>query len=116
MRFDPTRLARIDSHLAKYVEDGRLPGWQVQVGLDGEVVHESTYGLADLEAGRPVATDTLWRIYSMTKPLTSVLAMLLWEEGEFQLTDPVSRFLPAFADVQVFDKGTPAAPVLVPAE
>jgi CubicO group peptidase (beta-lactamase class C family) len=115
MRFDPTRLARIDSHLAKYVEDGRLPGWQVQVGLDGEVVHESTYGLADLEAGRPVATDTLWRIYSMTKPLTSVLAMLLWEEGEFQLTDPVSRFLPAFADVQVFDKGTPAAPFLVPA-
>jgi CubicO group peptidase (beta-lactamase class C family) len=115
MPFDASRLARIDSHLARYVDDGRLPGWQVQVAHHGEVVHASTYGLADVEAGRPVADDTLWRIYSMTKPLTSVLAMLLWEEGEFQLTDEVSRWIPAFADVQVWDKGSATSPFLVPA-
>jgi CubicO group peptidase (beta-lactamase class C family) len=85
------------------------------VAHHGEVVHASTYGLADVEAGRPVADDTLWRIYSMTKPLTSVLAMLLWEEGEFQLTDEVSRWIPAFADVQVWDKGSATSPFLVPA-
>jgi CubicO group peptidase (beta-lactamase class C family) len=115
MPFDARRLPRIDAHLARYVDDGRLPGWQVQVAHHGEVVHASTYGLADVEAGRPVADDTLWRIYSMTKPLTSVLAMLLWEEGEFQLTDEVSRWIPAFADAQVWDKGSPTSPFLVPA-
>ncbi|MFN2537828.1 MAG: serine hydrolase domain-containing protein [Mycobacteriales bacterium] len=115
MPFDAARLTRIDTHLAKYVDDGRLPGWQVQVAQHGEVVHQSTYGLADVEAGRPVATDTLWRIYSMTKPLTSVLAMLLWEEGEFQLTDEVSRWIPGFADTKVWDRGTATNPFLVPA-
>ena len=115
MPFDAGRLRRIDTHLAEYVDDGRLPGWQVQVAHHGEVVHESTYGLADVEAGRPVATDTLWRIYSMTKPVTSVLAMLLWEEGEFQLTDEVSRWIPAFADARVWDKGSATSPHLVPA-
>ncbi len=115
MPFDNQRLARIDRHLAKYVDDGRLPGWQVQVAQHGEVVHSSTYGLADLESGRPVADDTLWRIYSMTKPLTSVLAMLLWEEGEFQLTDEVSRWIPAFAEARVFEKGSATSPFLVPA-
>ena len=115
MHFDPARLSRIDRHLAKYVDDGRLPGWQVQVALHGEVVHASTYGVSDLDTGKPVAEDQLWRIYSMTKPLTSVLAMLLWEEGAFQLTDEVARFLPSFADVRVFDKGSATAPVLVPA-
>jgi CubicO group peptidase (beta-lactamase class C family) len=115
MPFDSTRLARIDRHLATYVDDGRLPGWQVQVAQHGDVVHSSIYGLADLESGRPVATDTLWRIYSMTKPLTSVLAMMLWEEGEFQLTDEVSRFIPAFAETKVFAKGSATAPFLEPA-
>lgn len=113
--FDAQRLTRLDQHLARYVDDGRLPGWQVQVALHGEVVHSSTYGLADVEAGRPVADDTLWRIYSMTKPLTSVLAMMLWEEGAFQLTDEVSRWIPSFADVKVFDKGSATSPFLVPA-
>lgn len=115
MPWDAHRLSRLDSHLESYVDDGRLPGWQVQVAQHGEVVHQSRYGLADVEAGRPVADDTLWRIYSMTKPLTSVLAMLLWEEGAFQLTDEVSQFVPAFADVQVWDKGSATSPFLVPA-
>ncbi|HEY2672897.1 MAG TPA: serine hydrolase domain-containing protein, partial [Rugosimonospora sp.] len=81
----------------------------------GEVVHASTYGQRDCEAGLPVADDTLWRIYSMTKPLTSVAAMALWEEGRFELTDEVSRYIPAFAGVRVYDKGTALQPFTVPA-
>ena len=63
----------------------------------------------------PVETDTLWRIYSMTKPITSVAAMMLYEEGAFELTDPVSRFIPAFADVRVYAGGSRPEPVTVPA-
>ncbi len=104
--FDHDRLARIDRHFQRYVDDGRLVGWQLQVGRHGQVAHSSTYGLADREEGRAVSDDTLWRIYSMTKPIVSVAAMLLWEEGLLELTDPVSRFIPSFADVQVFQKGS----------
>lgn len=115
MTFDRDRLARIDRHFARYVDDGRLAGWQVLVGQHGQIAHRSSYGMADREAGREVGDDTLWRIYSMTKPITSIAAMLLWEEGLFELTDPVSRFIPSFADVQVYDKGSTQKPFLVPA-
>ncbi|MGB8650255.1 MAG: serine hydrolase domain-containing protein [Mycobacteriales bacterium] len=74
--FDLERLARIETHFRRYVDDGRLVGWQLLVGRHGQVAHASTYGLADVEAGRPVADDTLWRIYSMTKPIVSVAAMV----------------------------------------
>ena len=72
-------------------------------------------GLRDVEAGLPVETDTLWRIYSMTKPITSVAAMLLWEEGAFELKDPVARFIPCFADARVWRGGSQDKPVTVPA-
>jgi len=113
--FDPARLARIDEHFARYVDDGRLVGWQLVVTRRGQIARASTYGLADREAGTPVAPDTLWRIYSMTKPITSVAAMMLWEEGRFELTDEISRWLPEFADVKVYDKGSIQKPYLVPA-
>ncbi len=113
--FDPARLARIDAHFARYVDDGRLAGWQLAVTRRGEVAHASSYGLRDREAGAPVAPDTLWRIYSMSKPITSVAAMMLWEEGRFELTDELSRWIPAFADVRVFDKGSALKPFTVPA-
>ncbi|PTA42702.1 serine hydrolase [Micromonospora sp. RP3T] len=113
--FDPARLARIDEHFARYVDDGRLAGWQVVVTRRGEIAHSSTYGLRDREAGTPVEADTLWRIYSMTKPITSVAAMMLWEQGRFELTDPVSRWLPEFADVRVYDRGSALKPYTVPA-
>ncbi|WP_091673565.1 serine hydrolase domain-containing protein [Micromonospora auratinigra] len=113
--FDPARLARIDEHFGRYVDDGRLAGWQIVVTRRGEVAHSSTYGMRDREAGVPVEADTLWRIYSMTKPITSVAAMMLWEEGRFELTDPISRWLPEFADVRVFDKGSVLKPYTVPA-
>ncbi|PZF91499.1 serine hydrolase domain-containing protein [Micromonospora deserti] len=113
--FDPARLGRIDEHFGRYVDDGRLAGWQVVVTRRGEVAHASTYGLRDAEAGRPVEPDTLWRIYSMTKPVTSVAAMILWEEGRFELTDPISRWLPEFADLRVYSKGSALKPYTVPA-
>jgi CubicO group peptidase (beta-lactamase class C family) len=85
--FAAERLARIDRHFAAYVDDGRLPGWLLAVSRGGKIVHVTTYGDRDKEAGLPVELDTLWRIYSMTKPITSVAAMMLHEEGAFELKE-----------------------------
>jgi len=112
---DPERLARIDRHFRRYVDDGRLPGWQLVLTRAGRVAHLSAYGMRDLEAGAPIEPDTLYRIYSMTKPITSVAAMICFEEGLFELTDPVSRFIDSFADVRVFKGGSSVAPYTVPA-
>ncbi len=112
---DQDRLSRLDKHFAAYVDDGRLPGWQLAITHRDEVVRETSYGWRDREAGLEVEPDTIWRIASMTKPITSVAAMTLWEEGAFELTDPISRWIPAFADVRVFVRGTAAAPFTVPA-
>lgn len=112
---DPDRLARIDTHLARYVDDGRLAGWQVLVTRRGRTVHSSVYGQRDLEAGLPVAPDTLWRIYSMTKPITAVVAMSLYERGAFSLNDELSRYLPEFAAMQVLVGGNAEQPRTVPA-
>jgi CubicO group peptidase (beta-lactamase class C family) len=98
---DAALMARADRHLARYVDDGRLSGCQLLVTRRGRVVHSSVMGLRDLEAGLPVEPDTLWRIYSMTKPITSVVAMQLYEEGRLRLQDEVSAYLPAFADMRV---------------
>jgi CubicO group peptidase (beta-lactamase class C family) len=113
--FDAERLQRIDRHLGRYLDDGKLAGWQVAVTRDGALVHHATAGVRDLEAGTPVQDDTLWRVYSMTKPVTSVAAMMLWEQGAFELTDPVSRFIPAFANVQVFTGGSAQKVITGPA-
>ena len=113
--FDPRRLARLDTHLARYVDDGRLAGWQLLVARHGRVVHAATYGQRDREAGRPVEPDTIWRIYSMTKPITSVAAMMLYEEGLLSLRDPVADYLPAFADPRVYVAGSARAPETRPA-
>ena len=113
--FDPDRLARIDRHFARYVDDGRLPGWLVAVSRAGQLAHLSTYGHRDVEQGLPVETDTLFRIYSMSKPITSVAAMMLYEEGAFELKDPVGRFIPSFADQRVYVSGPPTNPVTRPA-
>lgn len=113
--FDATRLERISRHFQAYVDDGRLPGWSVAFAGAGRVVYTAASGLRDVEAGLPVEGDTLWRIYSMSKPVTSVAAMQLWEEGAFELKDPVSRFLPEWEDVRVFREGTSLKPVATPA-
>jgi CubicO group peptidase (beta-lactamase class C family) len=105
----------LDAHFARYVDDGRLPGWLLTVSRHGRLVHVSRYGLRDMEAGLPVETGTLWRIFSMTKPVTSVAAMMLYEEGAFELTDPVSAFIPSFDGVRVYSGGSDLGPVTVPA-
>lgn len=104
--FDPDRLTRIDKHFARAVDDGRLPGWQLAVVRHDQVAHAASYGRRDCEAGLPVEPDTMWWIASMTKPLTSVTAMSLWEEGAFDLNEPISRWLPAYADMRVWTGGT----------
>jgi len=113
--FDAARLARIDSHFARYVDDGRLAGWSVAVSRRGRLAHVAHHGVRDLAGGLPVDDDTIWRIYSMTKPVTSVAALMLWEEGLLELTDPVSRYLPSFADQRVYTGGSAANPGTVPA-
>jgi CubicO group peptidase (beta-lactamase class C family) len=113
--FDAGRLARLDRHFARYVEDGRLPGWLVLVGRRGRIAHLSTCGRRGLEADLPVEADTRFRIYSMTKPITAVAAMMLYEEGAFALKDPVQRFIPSFADVRVYRDGPASELVTVPA-
>src|SRR5947207_9088789 len=112
---DAQRLQRIDRHFARYVDDGRLPGWLVLVSRGGRLAHASTYVQADIEASRPVELDTLFRIYSMTKPSTSVAAMILYEEGAFELKDPVAKFIPSFADSRVYRSGSALNPVTEPA-
>src|SRR4051794_26817960 len=101
--FDAERLTRIDRHFARYVDDGRLNSWQAVVARDGRVAHVAQAG--------PVPENALWRIYSMTKPITSVAAMMLWEEGAFELTDPVSRFLPEIGESRVWAGGSALKPV-----
>jgi CubicO group peptidase (beta-lactamase class C family) len=113
--FAPDRLDRIDRHLARYVDDGLLAGWQLAVTRDGKLVHHGTYGLRDREAGLPVEPDTIWRIYSMTKPLTSVAAMMLYEEGLLSLRRPLAEILPEFAAARVYSLGSALNPGTVPA-
>ncbi|WAZ25247.1 beta-lactamase family protein [Streptomyces cinnabarinus] len=105
---DPKALDRLDQYFAHYVDEGRLPGFLVAVSRGGRVAHLTTHGLRDVAAARPVAADTLWRIYSMTKPVTSVAALLLVEEGRLGLDDPVGRHLPAFAAPRVHVSGSGA--------
>jgi CubicO group peptidase (beta-lactamase class C family) len=113
--FAKDRLRRLDEHYARYVDAGLLKGWLLTVSRHGKLAHVASYGHRDAEAGLEAEPDTLWRIYSMTKPVTSVAAMMLYEEGAFELTDPVSRFIPSFKDVRVFTGGSDQRPVTVPA-
>jgi CubicO group peptidase (beta-lactamase class C family) len=112
--FDAERLARIDRHFARYVDDKKLPGWHAVVSRRGQVVHSSTYGMRDIDAGLPFESDTVVRMFSMTKPITSVAAMMLYEEGAFSLKEPISTFIPEFADTPVYTGGSYLKPVVEP--
>jgi CubicO group peptidase (beta-lactamase class C family) len=111
-----SRLARIDGWMQRWVDSGRLPGLSVLVHRRGETVYFGATGKRDVAAGTPMTADTLLRIYSMTKPLTSVAIMMLYEEGRFQLDEPISRVLPEFANMRVYVAGSRGAPMTVPAE
>jgi CubicO group peptidase (beta-lactamase class C family) len=104
--FQEEKLARIGAHLREnYVEPGKIPGCQVLVSRHGIPAYFESMGLMDRERGKAMRDDTIFRIYSMTKPITSVALMMLWEEGRFQLTDPIHRFIPSWRDQRVWQEG-----------
>jgi CubicO group peptidase (beta-lactamase class C family) len=107
------RLARMNKAIHAYVDAGRTPGVVTLIARHGKVVHVDAYGKADLASGRPTRADDVFRMYSMTKPITSVALLMLYEEGKFQLTDPLSKFFPAFADVKVLNGMTPTGGMLL---
>jgi CubicO group peptidase (beta-lactamase class C family) len=111
---DGGRLQRLDRRLARWVDDGQLPGFLVTVSRHGRLAHVGRYGMRDVENGRPVEEDTRWRVFSMTKPVTSVAAMALYEEGAFELGDPIARWLPEFAETRVYVAGSAQKPVTQP--
>lgn len=107
MPLDRDLLARIPAFLeATYLKPGKLPCALVRVLHRGETMLESVQGHADIAAGRPCRADTIFRIYSMTKPIASVALMMLVEEGRIQLDDPVHRYIPAWRDLRVYRGGT----------
>ena len=98
------RLNRIRPVMQSYVDKGNLPGFLTVVARKGKIVHFETIGMRDVENAKPVTADTIFRIYSMSKPITSVAAMMLYEEGHFQLGTPVSRFIPEFKNMKVYNE------------
>jgi CubicO group peptidase (beta-lactamase class C family) len=105
-----TALDRIDDHLKRrYIDAGRFPGTQLLVYRRGSVVHSAVQGFADLERKTPVKDDTIFRIYSMTKPITSVAFMMLLEEGHVALDEPVHKYIPEWKNLGVFQAGITSA-------
>jgi CubicO group peptidase (beta-lactamase class C family) len=102
----PARLKRIGTAMQRYVDDDKIAGILAMVARRGQVVYSECFGMMDIEANKSMQFDTLFRIYSMTKPITSVAVMMLYEEGHFQLGDPILRFIPGFEDVKVLVKET----------
>lgn len=110
------RLARIGDYMRReFIDTGKIAGCQALVARGGEVGLFDQWGLADIERGRPIAPDTIFRIMSMTKPLTATALMILLEEGRFRLDDPVRAFLPAFRNARVYVSGAGQDMVTEPA-
>ncbi|MDA1100942.1 MAG: serine hydrolase [Proteobacteria bacterium] len=109
------RLERLSSWMERQVSSNRLAGLSAMIHRRGQCAYFNCTGLMDIEAGTAMAEDTIFRIYSMSKPITAVAAMICYEEGCFQLDDPIAKFLPEFAEMQVWD-GNPDALNTVPAE
>lgn len=99
------KLRNVTDLVRRYVDAGRYPGVISLVARHDKVVHVETYGRMDVERDRPMRPDTIFRIFSMTKPVASVGLMMLYEEGRFQLNDPVGDYIPEFAELKVFESG-----------
>ncbi|MXV73329.1 beta-lactamase family protein [Candidatus Poribacteria bacterium] len=96
-------LERIRPVMQGYVDDGRIAGFLTVVARRGKIVHFETIGMRDVENEKPMEADTIFRIHSMSKPITSVAVMMLYEEGHFQLDTPVSEFIPEFKNMKVYN-------------
>ena len=99
------RLARIGEHWQRYIDAGKLAGTLTLIARRGKVAYCEAQGHLETERRRPVAPDSVWRIYSMTKPITSVGLMMLYEQGRFQLNDPVAKFIPSWSNLGVYVSG-----------
>ena len=97
-----SRLGRMTPVMQGYVDNGKIPCALTMIARGGKLVHFERFGMQDIAAAKPVEFDTIFRLYSMTKPITSIAVMMLYEEGHFQLTTPVSEFVPAFKDMKVY--------------
>ena len=114
--FDSARLARLDAYMQGVVAEGRVAGMTTLLARHGKIVSYKTYGKKSLAAGTPMTEDTIFRIYSMTKPITGVAMMILFEEGKWRLDDPVTRYIPEFKNLKVMtgvDEEGNGTPVLV---
>ena len=99
--FDSQRLTKLDAYMAKAVADGRVAGMSTLLARHGQVVAEKFYGVKSLATGAPLTRDTIFRLYSMSKPITGVAMMMLFEDGRWQLDDPVTKFVPEFKALKV---------------
>src|SRR6185369_7044615 len=106
------KLQQARAAVRKLIKDGEVAGAVTLVVRHGKVVFFEAQGVRDVATGKPMEKDTICRFYSMSKPITTVAAMILWEEGRFKLDDPVSKYLPEFKDVKVFTGGTADSPTL----
>ncbi len=109
------RLSKIDGWMDALVGSGKLPGVSVTVTRRGQIAYQRCTGLADIARGVPYTPETMVRIYSMTKPIATTAAMMLYEDGRFQLDDPISKFIPAFANQRVCVGGSRGKMETVPA-
>ena len=105
--FDPARLDTIPNFFESYRAREKLSGYSILIARNGKIAHQSQRGHSAFEGGHALSKDTIFRIYSMTKPITSVAIMMLVERGRIMLQDPITKYLPQFAKVRVFEKGTP---------
>lgn len=114
---DPDRLGRLGTHLrSRYLEPGKIAGAQVAISRGGTLGYFESFGQQDRERALPVADDTIWRLYSMTKPITGVALMALYEHGHFQLDDPIHRWIPEWRDMTVSQSDDDGSVRVVPAD
>jgi CubicO group peptidase (beta-lactamase class C family) len=99
--FSPEKLARVGDYILNEIATGKIPGAILLIQQHGHPVYFEAFGVRDVESRRPMTADTIFRLYSMSKPVTSVAAMMLVEDGKLSLSDPVAKYIPAFADVKV---------------
>ncbi len=116
--FDRQKLERVGNFIRNEIATGRIPGAVILIQQHGQPVYFESFGVRDVESKHPMTADTIFRIYSMSKPITSVAAMMLVEDGKLRLDDPVSKYIPDFADTKVgvekTDEGGKPALVLEP--
>jgi CubicO group peptidase (beta-lactamase class C family) len=104
--FSSKRLDRIAPVMQEYIDQGKLAGTLTLVARNGKIAYLNAQGMQDKEAGTPMSEETIFRIYSMSKPITAVAAMTLWEQGKFHMFDPIAKYLPEFANMKVYVSGS----------